>query len=137
VRIGELPAGTSRLFPWARWQRKAWERITAAAGVRLTFHKLRAVSGTRAAIARAERAAADQLDHSSTRVTRDHYLDQEQIAAAVAVGQSLPRLPTMPPYSPRAATRSMPGRRPRDNAPSDRPGSTADPAAGGANRPAC
>lgn len=135
VRIADLPDGMCRLFQWARWQRKAWERINKAAKVDLTFHALRAVSGTRAAVARAERAAADQLDHSSATVTRDHYLDQEQIAAAVAIGQSLPDLPAMPKYG--AAERSMPGRRPRGIGPSDPPAAREDPPGDDANQPAC
>lgn len=105
-RIADLPDGTSSLFPWARWQKKAWERITSAAGLRgLRFHALRGVSGTRAAVAAAERAAAAQLDHGSPAVTRAHYLDLETVARAVAIGARLPPLPPMPRYEPPATRR--------------------------------
>lgn len=111
-RIGDLPAGTAGLFPWRRWQRKAWERINKAAGIDLTFKSLRAASGTQAAIAKAEQAASRHLEHSSRRVTREHYLDPEVVARAVAIGQSLPRLPQMPHYGTRSVERSIPGRQP-------------------------
>ncbi len=128
VRIGDLPAGTPRLLPWSLWQRKAWARINRSAGLALTFHTLRAVSGTRAAIAKAERAAAEQLDHSSPRVTREHYLDGEQIARAVAIGQALPRLPKLPPYCPRVVPRSRPRPRRGDSGPPPPAAGTAGPA---------
>jgi len=137
VRISELPEGTSRLFGWARWQRKAWERINRRAAVNLTFHSLRAAAGTRAAMAKASRAAADLLDHAAATVTVDHYLDQEQIAAAVALGQNLPELPPMPPYTARSAIQSMPGRRPRGSGSSAPPAQTAGLADDAASRPVC
>lgn len=137
VRIGDLPAGSARLFPWQRWQRKAWERINATAKVDFTFQSLRGASGTREAIARAERAAADHLEHSSVRVTRDHYLDHEQLAKAVAIGEGLPRLPKMPAYKRLPVTQSMPGRRPIGNAPSSPPEQTVVPPDGVASRRAC
>jgi len=113
-RISDLPSGAEKLFFWEHWQRKAWDRITQSANLsNITFHSLRATSGTRAAIARAEQAAAQQLDHSSPQVTHDHYLDHEQLARAIAIGQSLPVLPAMPVYEPLPANHATPGRRPK------------------------
>lgn len=104
--------GVTRLFPWLRWQRKAWERITAAAGLPgLTFHSLRALAGTRAAVAAAEAAGAAALGHSSPRVFADHYADHRRLAVAAAVRIRLPDLPPLPPF-PAAAPASKPARRP-------------------------
>ncbi len=99
-RISDLEEPAGRLFRWVNWQKKAWARILAAAGLAdVTFHALRGASGTQAAVAKAEQAGADLLEHSSSRVTHDHYLDQEAVARVVALGRQLPAdLPALPRY---------------------------------------
>lgn len=107
-RIADLPAGEEFLLPEhlrTRFQDRQWHRLVRYAkvlsgGKPLQFKALRAASGTQAAVARAEQAAADQLDHSDLRVTRRHYLQMVQVARAVAQHQAVPPLPPLPRYAP-------------------------------------
>jgi hypothetical protein len=126
ARIAELPAGTTQLFPWARYQRKAWRRLAKNAGFTASFHSLRAACGTRAALARAAESARQQLAHASVSTTRAHYLDQEALAREVADHLPLPELPPLPEFAARHPAKH--GRLPLSSEPSARPAPMAAPA---------
>jgi integrase len=105
LRLAALPPGTERLWPWASWQKRAWGRITHAAGSPgMTFHSLRAAAGTRAAERRAAAAGAAALDHSSPTVFSEHYQDLVRVQRALARQLAFPPLPPLPDYPAAAAT---------------------------------
>lgn len=126
-RIAALPDGTRYVFPWRTWGRKAWERLNRAAGVRFTFHSLRAASGTATAVAKAHQAGARHLSHSAATVFRQHYSDDELIARAVASELELPALPPLPPYVPPAARPARRGHPPGGTSAAPRESATAAP----------
>lgn len=136
-RIAELPDGATHLFPWRRWQRKAWVRLTRAATLPVTFHSLRGAAGTQAALAKARQAGARHLAHSSVAVFGRHYSDDELLALEVGAQLELPPLPPLPARPARAARAHRPGRRPASS--ESAPPKRARPARGprGASGPAC
>jgi len=103
-RIGDLTCREAgpNLFPWRLYQRRQWTRIAEAAGFQHPFKTLRRVTGTQVAEAAALREAADELGHSSIRITRAHYASNERIMRAIgrATAVKLPGLPALPAYAP-------------------------------------
>lgn len=95
-----------RLFPWGRFQVKAFHRIMTHARCPYDFHSLRRAGGTGIAIHAGEQAASAALDHADVRVTQRHYLSDRRLARAVAAKLALPALPPLPAYLPSPAPAS-------------------------------
>lgn len=95
-RISYLPAGMQYLFFWEHFQKLQWAKICSAANVNRTFHDLRGGCGMGVAIDQAIQAAQHALDHSSPRVTTDHYVQTVPLARRVAQEFPMPALPPLP-----------------------------------------
>lgn len=108
---------TTRLFGWGAFQRKAWNRISAAAGVKhlKEFKQIRGVAADADAELRSRVALAQHtLGHGSAATTRGHYLDHLRLAfqrAALLETLALPDYePAAPPID-AAASHRPPARR--------------------------
>lgn len=124
-RLHDLPADQDGLFFWSRFPRKAWDRIKQRAGFSFSFHALRALAGTRAAVRAAFEAGAGVLDHSHSQVFAQHYADLQRIQLTAAQRLQLLRLPDMPAFHLRTVPTGPPPR--AGNAPPARNDSTASP----------
>lgn len=102
LRVAGLPDGSTYLFPWRTFRRKQWDAIRAAAKFAFPFKSLRSAAATQVAEATALDAAAQQLGHHSSALTRKHYVSAQRMAVALATRVRLPELPPFPAAVPPA-----------------------------------
>lgn len=115
-RPGAVP---ERVLGWISFQRKTWNRLRGAAGLRtMKFHDLRRSAGTFVAQMDASmRVAAGLLDHSTPGLTRRHYLDSLRRAQSAALLLSRAALPTWPEVLDAAPSDAADSARPATAAP--------------------
>lgn len=106
LRVAALEPGTKFLFPWRTFRRKQWDSIRAAAQFAFPFKALRSAAATQIAEATALDAAAAQLGHHSSSLTRKHYVSAQRMALALATRVHLPELPPFPEHVAAPAPRS-------------------------------